>query len=71
MVDPPNLQSTSIWRKSSASGGSGNCVEVAKSGSFMLVRDSQNRSGTVLQFTSVQWLELLQRIQNGQGAPLS
>jgi Domain of unknown function (DUF397) len=71
MIAQPNSQSTPIWRKSSASGGSGNCVEVARSGSFMLVRDSRNPSGAVLQFTSVQWLELLQRIQNGQATPSS
>jgi hypothetical protein len=65
MILQPNLHPILTWRKSSASGGDGACVEVAKSGPSMLVRDSQNQSGAILQFTQTQWLNLLQRIQNG------
>jgi hypothetical protein len=65
MILSPNLHSQLTWRKSSASGGSGSCVEVTKSGSSMLVRDSHNQSGAILQFTQTQWINLLQRIQNG------
>lgn len=37
------------WRKSSYSDSSGNaCVEVAKSGTAVLVRDTTNRDGVVL-----------------------
>jgi hypothetical protein len=64
MITQPNGDSSVIWRKSSVSGGTGACLEVAKSGPFVLVRDSRNRSGAVLAFTSQQWLGLLQQIRN-------
>jgi Domain of unknown function (DUF397) len=64
MTAQPNRYSTLIWRKSSASGGSGECVEVARWKSCVLVRDSGDQSGTVLEFTSAQWLELLRRLKN-------
>jgi hypothetical protein len=54
-----------IWRKSSASAGIGECVEVAASGTSIFVRDSRNRSGTVLAFTQPQWRGLLRRIRGG------
>jgi hypothetical protein len=49
------------WRKSSASGGNGACIEVAKSGSSILVRDSRARSGAILRFTPGQWYGLVRR----------
>ena len=63
MPAEPSHNPTLIWRKSSASAGAGECVEVAKSGSSVLARDSRDRSGGVLEFTTVQWLGLLQRIK--------
>jgi hypothetical protein len=66
MVPQSSHQSTLNWRKSSASGASGGCVEAANTESFVLVRDSHNRSGAVLRFTPAQWLELLRSIRNGQ-----
>jgi len=69
MATQPKRNSTLIWRRSSASGSTGQCVEVAKSGSSVLVRDSGNPSGPILAFTRTQWLWLLRRIRNGQGVP--
>ena len=66
MAAQPNRYSTLIWRKSSRSGESGGCVEVAKSDSLVLVRDSRNRSGTVLELTCAQWRRLLRRIRNDE-----
>lgn len=44
------------WRKASYSGsGGGNCVEVASSGSVVLVRDTTNRSGGTLAFSVEAW----------------
>lgn len=43
------------WRKSSYSGGQGNCVEVADDSRRILVRDTKNRAGVVLRFTSDAW----------------
>lgn len=51
MEDKINLR----WRTSSYSGnGGGNCVEVAADGR-VLVRDSQDRAGTVLRFPPTAW----------------
>jgi len=44
------------WRKSTYSGdNSGNCVEVGNVASVVAVRDTQDRSGTVLRFTPDAW----------------
>jgi uncharacterized protein DUF397 len=60
-----NGRSGASWRKSSASNGSGECVEIAKSGSFVLARDSRDQSGAVLAFSAGQWDDLLRRIKQG------
>ena len=66
MAAQPNRPARPIWRKSSHSGASGGCVEVASSDSFVLLRDSHNQSGTVLQFKPAQWLGLVRRIKNDE-----
>ena len=68
MAIQPNRDSTLIWRRSRASGGSGNCVEVAKSRSSVLVRDSHGQSGAILKFSQAQWREFVRRIKNGKTA---
>jgi hypothetical protein len=65
MTTEPNPYSTLAWRTSSASGGSGECVEVAPWGSSVLIRDSQDRSGPILIVNVAQWLGLLERARNG------
>jgi hypothetical protein len=51
------------WRKSSYSGnGGGNCVEVAVGGR-VLVRDSQDRAGTVLRFQSAVWRKFADQVK--------
>jgi hypothetical protein len=57
--------STLSWRTSHASAGVGECVEVAAASSFVLTRDSRDRSGAVLRFSPAQWLGLVERIKNG------
>jgi hypothetical protein len=42
--------SAAMWRKSSYSNGTGNCVEVAHSSLLVGVRDSKNPSGPILTF---------------------
>ncbi|MGC0400548.1 hypothetical protein RKD27_003192 [Streptomyces sp. SAI-126] len=45
------------WRKSSYSGtGGGDCVEVATTPGTVHVRDSKDRSGLVLGFSTAQWM---------------
>ena len=43
------------WRKSSYSGNSGNCVEVADLGQAVAVRDSKEPEGEVLVVTYAEW----------------
>lgn len=64
MTAQPNRSSTPIWRKSSASAGGGECVEVAQWKSSVLVRDSGDRSGTILELTLTQWRGFVQRVKN-------
>jgi hypothetical protein len=65
MAAQPNRDVTLIWRKSSASGASGGCVEVARSHSSMLVRDSRNTAGGVLEVTCAQWQEFVRSLKAG------
>lgn len=63
MAAQPDWNSTLTWRKSSASVGAGECVEVAKSGMSVLIRDSRDRSGPVLEYTASQWLGFVRRVK--------
>jgi hypothetical protein len=59
MEDKINLR----WRTSSYSGnGGGNCVEVAADGR-VLVRDSQDRAGTVLRFPPAAWRKFADQVK--------
>ena len=62
----PNWYSTLSWRTSSFSAGAGECVELAAEAPFVLARDSHDRSGPVLEFTSAQWRHLVDRIKAGE-----
>lgn len=45
-----------IWRKSSYSGGAGECVEVAReSPEYIAVRDSKDAAGSRLFFNAAEW----------------
>jgi hypothetical protein len=63
MAAQPNQGPVLIWHKSSASVGSGECVEVAQRESSMLVRDSGDPSGASLVLTKSQWRALVRRIK--------
>lgn len=56
------------WRKSSYSGGNGGgCVEVgarAQAGR-VLVRDTKDRQGPVLQFTPSAWTQFADQVRSG------
>jgi hypothetical protein len=45
------------WRKSSYSGNTGNCVEIAYLDTVVAVRDSKNLHGPVLMFSPEGWRE--------------
>jgi len=55
------------WRKSSYSGGTGNCVEVASNlPGVVAVRDSKDPAGPALILTPAAWRALTRKIQNGE-----
>ena len=66
MATPPDRDSVLIWQKSRASADGGNCVEVARSKSSVLVRDSRARSGAILAFSPPQWHLFVRLIKNGK-----
>jgi hypothetical protein len=58
------------WFKSSFSSANGQCVECARTADGgMAVRDSKDRGGSVLRFTSEQWRVFLARAQAGEFEP--
>lgn len=69
MPAQPSRHSTLSWRKSSASGGSNECVEIACGGSWVLVRDSRDPSGPALAFTPTQWSAFVEHIQREAQRP--
>jgi hypothetical protein len=57
----------SHWRRSSASGSGGNCVEVAfVEGGDVLVRDSKAPQERVLSFTPAEWDAFLAGVRAGE-----
>lgn len=60
-------QSGLTWRKSSFSGASDNCVEVADlpDGS-RAIRDSKNPSGGMLRFTPAEWDAFIAGAKDGE-----
>ncbi|WP_434742317.1 DUF397 domain-containing protein [Micromonospora sp. SH-82] len=55
------------WRKSTRSGSSGNCIEIADGHPGVVgVRDSKDQQGPVLSFTSGQWSDFVQSIKARQ-----
>jgi hypothetical protein len=54
------------WRKSTWSGDSGNCVEVATVPTGVLVRDSKNPDGPILRFSHKEWATFLDGCASGE-----
>jgi hypothetical protein len=55
-----------VWRKSTYSGGNGECVEVAFVGDVVAVRDSKDRGGPVHVFPSREWDAFVGGLLNGE-----
>jgi hypothetical protein len=51
------------FRKSSFSGGSGDCVEVGSEDESVIVRDSKLHNGEMLPFSSTVWREFVQTVR--------
>ncbi|MFF5110664.1 DUF397 domain-containing protein [Streptosporangium sp. NPDC000509] len=60
-VDPTKA----MWRKSSLSGGNGDCVEVADLGDAVAVRDSKDPEGPKLVFARNAWTAFVTDLKNG------
>ncbi|MEU8088854.1 DUF397 domain-containing protein [Micromonospora sp. NPDC049101] len=59
--------SRATWRKSTRSGSTGNCVEVADNlPAVVAVRDSKDQQGPVLSFGAGQWAGFVQSIKGGK-----
>ncbi|GAA2709278.1 MULTISPECIES: DUF397 domain-containing protein [Actinoplanes] len=59
--------SRAAWRKSTRSGSSGNCVEVAGNlPGVVAVRDSKDPSGPALLFTPAEWDAFLEGTKAGE-----
>ncbi|WP_346015968.1 DUF397 domain-containing protein [Couchioplanes caeruleus] len=54
---------TRDWFKSSRSGASSHCLEVAVAGPQILVRDSKNPDGGVLSFPSESWRQFVAHVK--------
>ena len=56
-----------VWRKSTRSGNSGACVEVADlSDGGRAVRDSKDKDGPVLRFTAREWVAFIGGAKDGE-----
>ncbi|GGN96545.1 hypothetical protein GCM10010112_87890 [Actinoplanes lobatus] len=60
--------SRAVWNKSTRSDGNGgNCVEVARNlPDIVAVRDSKDRRGPALIFTSDEWIAFLAGVKTGE-----
>ena len=59
--------SSAQWRKSTRSGSSGNCVEVADNlPGVIAVRDSKDSSGPALVFTPSEWSAFIGATKDGE-----
>ncbi|MER7210664.1 DUF397 domain-containing protein [Streptosporangium sp. NPDC001559] len=64
-MDQVNLGGAS-WRKATASGDNGQCVEVATNlPGIVAVRDSKDPSGPALAFTPTQWRSFIGHVNTG------
>jgi hypothetical protein len=57
-----------VWKKGSRSNGTGgsNCVEVAFLDERIAVRDSKDRMGPALMFTSAEWTAFVDSAKDGE-----
>ena len=60
---PGDDLSRAAWRKSTYSGGNGDCVEVAGLNSAVAVRDSKHPNGPKLIFTQDNWRAFIQSMK--------
>ncbi|WP_320067743.1 DUF397 domain-containing protein [Micromonospora sp. RTGN7] len=54
------------WKKSTRSGSSGSCIEMADNLPSILVRDSKDRQGPVLCFPASLWSSFVNGVKDGR-----
>lgn len=54
-----------MWHKSSYSNSFSNCVEVNEDGAVVEVRDTKDRSGSVLKFSPAEWSAFVAAVKAG------
>ena len=65
--DPLHVQRSLIWRKSTASNPSGNCVELAElTGGDIAMRNSRHPLGATLIYTRAEIAEFLDGVRGGE-----
>lgn len=56
-----------VWRKSSFSGPTGECLEIARpAGGGVLIRDSKTPEGAILHFSEGEWRAFVAGVRNGE-----
>lgn len=59
--------SRAVWKKSTRSGSTGNCVEVARNlPGVIAVRDSKDPDGPALLFTPGEWSAFIGGVRDGE-----
>jgi Domain of unknown function (DUF397) len=53
------------WRKARRSMGNGDCVEVAPVRKRILLRDSKDPDGPILEYSRSSWLRFTMKVKNG------
>jgi hypothetical protein len=54
------------WRKARRSAGNGACVETARSGGRILIRDSKDPDGPMLRYTGATWRMFISEAKIGR-----
>ena len=57
------MKADGVWRKSTRSGGDGDCVEVAGHPRTVAVRDSKDQTGPVLTFDAAAWQHFVDTVK--------
>ncbi len=63
---PAPHPNTTHWRKSSRSTDTANCVEVARTGTTVAIRDSKHPTGATLTVTPQAWIAFTTAIRHGE-----